>query len=220
MLETSIKVRVLKIKIFKSLGIQVQITTVALWVFRACLPVQTDLWLPVCSPLEPPQDRWLPCRCTCHHHKDWAFWSLGYTLPGYWTCGSVGHQGWLSYSSSRSPWPEARGHKLSIQMSVQPNYWKYFDLIWSNTYPWIGTDAAVKGGVVASNGKGVDQRLCELWRLLEVMVFEIMCFHLQACGGKGKGMGLFMILVLSGIMWGIPCVVRDRQRILFIISGA
>lgn len=48
------------------------------------------------------------------------------------------------------------------------------------------------------------------------MVFEIVRFHLQACGGKGKGMGLCMILVLSGIMWGNPYVVRERQCVWFI----
>lgn len=37
------KAYILKTKIFKSLGIQIQITTVALGVFGACLPGQTDL---------------------------------------------------------------------------------------------------------------------------------------------------------------------------------
>lgn len=83
------------------------------------------------------------------------------------------------------------------------------------TYPWVGTDAAVESSIIAGDGKSVDQRLRELWRLLKVVVFEIVCFHLHACGGKGKGMGLCMILVLSGIMWGIPYVIRERQCFLF-----
>lgn len=33
-------------------------------------------------------------------------------------------------------------------------------------------------------------------------------------------MGLCMILVLSGIMWGIPYVVRERQCVLFIMGRA
>lgn len=88
----------------------------------------------------------------------------------------------------------------------------------SPTYPWVGTDTTVESSIVAGDGKSVDQRLRELWRLLEVVVFEIVRFHLQACGGKGKGMGLCMILMLSGIMWGIPYVMRERHCVLFIIG--
>lgn len=87
----------------------------------------------------------------------------------------------------------------------------------SPTYPWVGTDAAVESSIIAGDGKSVDQRLCELWRLLEVVVFKIVRFHLHACGGKGKGMGLCMILVLSGIMWGIPYVIRERQWFFLLI---
>lgn len=75
----------------------------------------------------------------------------------------------------------------------------------SPTYPWVGTDATVESSIVAGDGKSVNQRLCELWCLLEVVVIVLVRFHLHACGGvKGKGMGTCMILVLSGIMWGIP----------------
>lgn len=88
----------------------------------------------------------------------------------------------------------------------------------SPTYPWVGTDATVESGIVTGDGKSVDQRLCELWCLLEVVVTVIVHFHLQACWGKGKGMGFCMILVLSGIMWGIPYVTRERQCFLFIIG--
>lgn len=80
------------------------------------------------------------------------------------------------------------------------------------TYPWVGTDTTVQSSIVASNGKSVDQWLRELWRLLEVSVNVLGRFHLHACWGKGKGMGLCMILALSGIMWGIPYVMRERQR--------
>lgn len=95
-----------------------------------------------------------------------------------------------------------------------------FDISGTSAYPRIGPDAAVERGVVAGDGKSVDQRLRELGRLLEVVVFKFVRFDLQACGGKGTGTGLCMILVLSGIMWGVPCVARDRQRIVFIVSGA
>lgn len=88
----------------------------------------------------------------------------------------------------------------------------------SPTYPWVSTDATVESSIVAGDGKSVDQRLRELWRLLEVVVIVIVRFHLQACWGKGKGMGLCMILVLSGIMWEIPCVMRERQCFSFIIG--
>lgn len=89
----------------------------------------------------------------------------------------------------------------------------------SSTYPWVCTDAAVKSSVVAGDSKGVDKWLRELRCLLEVMVIVLWYFHLQACGGKGKGMGLCMILALSGIMWEIPYVMRERQFFLFIISS-
>ncbi len=51
----------------------------------------------------------------------------------------------------------------------------------SPTYPWVGTDATVESSVVAGDGKSVDQRLCELRRLLEVVVDVVVRFHLQAC---------------------------------------
>lgn len=84
------------------------------------------------------------------------------------------------------------------------------------TYPWVCTDTAVQSSIVASDGKSVDKWLRELWRLLEVAVIVLWCFHLQACGGKGKGMGLCKILKLSGIMWETPFVMRERQCFVFL----
>lgn len=81
----------------------------------------------------------------------------------------------------------------------------------SSTYPWVGPNTTVQSSIVAGDGKNVDQRLRELRRLLEVVIIVLGCLHLQACGGIGKGMGLCMILALSGIMWGIPYVTRERQ---------
>lgn len=91
-----------------------------------------------------------------------------------------------------------------------------FSILCSITHPWVGTDTAVEGGVVASNGTGVDEWLCELWCLLEVMVIILWDFHLHACWGKGKGMGFCMILTLSGIMWGFVC---DEGKTMFFYSS-
>lgn len=90
----------------------------------------------------------------------------------------------------------------------------------SPTYPWVGTDAAVESSIVAGDGKSVDQRLCELWRLLEVAVVVLRRFHLQACWGKGKGMGLCMILTLIGIMWGIAYVHDEGNTTFLYLSSA
>lgn len=79
------------------------------------------------------------------------------------------------------------------------------------TYPWVGTDTTVQSSIIAGDGKSVDQWLREFWRLFEVVIVVIGLFHLHTCGGKGKGMGFCMILSLSGIMWGIPYVMRERQ---------
>lgn len=49
------------------------------------------------------------------------------------------------------------------------------------TYLWIGTDAAVQRSIVASYSKCINQWLRELWSFFEVMVFEILHFHLQTC---------------------------------------
>lgn len=104
---------------------------------------------------------------------------------------------------------DGQNYKKSIdpshpQLVYLPYLYIHHFTIGSPTYPWVGTDTTVKSSVVAGDGKSVDQRLCELWRLLEVVVAEIVRFDLHACWGKGKGMGLCMILALSGIMWEIP----------------
>lgn len=48
------------------------------------------------------------------------------------------------------------------------------------TYPRVGTHAAVQGGVVPSDGEGVDEWLSECWRLCEVTVVILWDFQLQA----------------------------------------
>lgn len=49
----------------------------------------------------------------------------------------------------------------------------------SLTYPWVGADTAVKGRVVPSDGKGVDEWLRELGCLCEVIVdvFWVLQIH-------------------------------------------
>jgi len=71
-------------------------------------------------------------------------------------------------------------------------------------YPRVGADAAVERGIVAGDGEGVDERLCEAGRLLEVVVDVLGGLELQPCGRKGEGTGSGMIRVLSGIMKGYP----------------
>lgn len=115
--------------------------------------------------------------------------------------------------------PDHFGLHIEIETSAKDSADRTTFTFSSSTYPWVGTHAAVKCSVVAGHGESVDKWLCELRRLLEVVVIVLLCFHLQACGGKGKGMGLYMILALSGIMWDIPYVMRERQYFfLFIIS--
>jgi hypothetical protein len=73
------------------------------------------------------------------------------------------------------------------------------------TYPWVGADAAVEGGVVASDGEGVDEGLGELGRLFEVVVDVLGVLQLHACRGrKGGRMGLYMIQALGCIMGEFP----------------
>lgn len=88
-------------------------------------------------------------------------------------------------------------------------YVQSYHLHLSPTYPWVGTDTAVQSSIIAGNSKGIDQWLRELRSLFEVVIFKILHFYLQTCGG---GRHFFRMIRVSVHEFPMRCCISLNRE--------